>query len=48
MLRPVGCLDDRLDVFVKKKGKATGATSHRVHLQFDALNLPEGLEIFLK
>ena len=48
MLGPVCCLNDRLDVFVKKKGKATRAPSHRVHLQLDTLNFSEGLEIFLK
>ena len=48
MLGPVSCLDDRLDIFVKKKRKATGSASDRVHLQLNALNFSEGLKIFLK
>ena len=49
MLGPLCCsLFDRLDVFVEKKGKATRASSHGVHLQLDTLNFSKGLEIFLK
>ena len=49
MLGPLCCsLFDRLDVFVQKKGKATRASSHGVHLQLDTLQFSEGLKVFLQ